>query len=714
MSDPFLPIDPMMIPPPPGAMMPMAPPPLTTEGLPPVDIVPVGPKRRLPPQPAPELADVLADKEDMLALHKDRMLQTEATYRQLAARRNDRDIGHFEDDEEDIDAGEIEVFPLLTLVKEHQFNVGMISQMETYIEHQSRERIDDEEILAIEDACYYARQCFARQYEDEYHSSLTRAKPATVQYTGALVSMMTVDPDEPCGVRYSFVDPMTIFPVTEGPDGLSDLWRVYQNTAARIIGAYRDEEGEVEAKVGELIRNKSGRAARNEPLEVTEYWSRDHVQLVVQDKEIFTREHGIGKVPFILTLGSFEIPQGVAAGSRSSFDNVTSEPGWHHSQMSSQDIAAQWRPWSYGNFQAHAINEAVAGRTLTEFKRSMFRPMVYEFDPLTRNQDAAELSQYTRAVNRIPLGNKLSVLPTSPDGPTLAMTDKYLSENANQGLWSQIRAGQIPPQTPSAALGTMFDLGGADRSAITDAITLHDRRELEFYLELVRDFGPVMGQTGQRGMLMVPSQDPQYQNPFHLLTPDMIERAGTHLNVSMHVFRPDPAMAQFLTAMLGAGLSSPETALRRARYVPDPMRELQRIRRAMIEQTPEVATQLAIMELGKEIDRAVAEKDFESADAAMVAQIQMDWNAFQQMMAGSAPPKPPTQGGLASTLGSAMGAGAPAGGGGAGPAAIGSPITQQGLSLTPLGIGAGRNGGRPMGTMEPRSGLANTNITVTR
>ena len=171
----------------------------------------------------------------------------------------------------------------------------MIAQMDTYIEHQSRERIDADEILAIEDACYFFRQDAARQYEDEWHSSLTRAKPATLQYTGALVSMMTADPDRPSGVRYSFIDPMQFFPISEGPAGLSDVWRVYENTAARIIGSYRDESGEVEAKIKELIRHKSGRAARNELLEVTEYWNRDHVQLIVQDTEIFTRGHGIGR-----------------------------------------------------------------------------------------------------------------------------------------------------------------------------------------------------------------------------------------------------------------------------------------------------------------------------------------------------------------------------------------------------------------------------------
>src|SRR5690606_30903856 len=225
-----------------------------------------------------------------------------------------------------------------------------------------------------------------RQYETEHHADRDRAMPAILQYTGALVSMLTIDPDEPCGVRYSLIDPMCFFPIMEGARGLSDAFLIYEDSAANIVGNYGGDD-EVERAVEDILATKHSRADRLEPLEVISYWNRDFTALFVNDKHVFTREHGMGKVPFVLTLGSFEIPQGVSTGSRSYFDKFTAEPGWHHAQLSAKDIAAQWRPWAYGEFQTHLIQEAVAGRTLTEFKRSMFRPMVYEFDPLTRNQD---------------------------------------------------------------------------------------------------------------------------------------------------------------------------------------------------------------------------------------------------------------------------------------------------------------------------------------
>lgn len=682
-------------------------------GLQPVQTV--GPRDRKDKEaPKPDPKDVLADCEALLEEHSERLQQTEAMYRALAARRNDLDIGHFEGDEEDIENGEIEVFPLNSLRDEHEFNNGVIAQMESYIEHSSRERNDAEEVLAIEDACYYALDCFSRQHSRAFGGLLKRYKPSTLQYTGALVSMLTADPDnDTCGVRYSAIDPMTVLPIMEGANGLSDMFRVYQDTAASIIGNYNDPDDKVEKAVTKRLSKHSGsnRAVRNHLLEVKEYWNKDHVVVLVEDETILERQHGIGRVPFVVTLGAFELPMGVTTGNRAYHDSTSTEPGWHRdSHAASPDIAAQWRPWAYRHLPTHAIQEAVAGRTLTEFARSMFRPMIYEFDPYSRNQDTADLSQYARAVNKIPLGNKLSVLPTAPDAPTVAMLDQFLQGNANQGLWSQIRSGAIPPQTPSAALGSMFDLGGADRSALTDAISLHDRDVLEFYLELVRDWGPVMGKKGQRGALMIPSRDPQYASPFHRLTPEMIERAGTYLTVSMFHWRPDPAMAQYLSTMLSSGLSSPETAMRKSRYVPDPMREMQRIEDAMLRQEPVIATNLKIADLERQIEQAQAEGDDETTDRLMVAAMQLEFQNEQAIMAGAAPP--PAGGSSGGAMGSVLGAGVPSPGGMSGPGAVGAPISQQGLSMPELGIGTGSQGGRPMGTTQPKTGMQNTTVTA--
>jgi hypothetical protein len=663
------------------------------------------------PAKRPNKKLVLADKEDLLAEHGDRLRETEAMDRTLAPIRADLDVGHFEIDEDDIISGEKEVFPLQLLRAEHEFNCGMLAGMDRYIEHSSREKIDSEEVLAIEDACYYALQCFDRQYARQTGSARKRAMPNILQRRGGLVSLLTVNPDDAqCGASYSLLDPATVFPIWEGARGLSDVFRVYQDTGGNVIGAWADPTGGVERSVERITRKLGGgRAARNQLVDVVEYWNRDWVTVLVNDEPILTRQHGMARVPFIVTLGGFELPQGMSSGRREYWNDTTLEPGWHRGQESSPEVAAYWRPWGYQHLQTHAIMEAVAGRVLYDFRRSGNRPMLYEFDQYSAAKDRADISQMEGVVNRIPLGNKLSMLPTGPDGPTLAMLDGFLQANANQGLWTQIRTGQIPPQTPTAALGTMFDLGGGDRSALSDAIAMHERDVLEFFLELVRDWGAVMGKPGNRGVLEIPAQQPQYGSPVHLLTPEMIERAGVYLDLSLFHWKPDPALAQYLSTMLASGMSSPETAIRKARFVPDPAREMSRIEDAMLRQTPEVATMLKMSELEKQRDQAIAEGDWDSADKANVVVMQLEHMRNMQMMAGSAPPPGGAAGG---GMGMGMGAGAMGGGGGGGGTVGAAQVSQQGLSLPELGFGEGHGGGRPVGTTQTRGPIDNTLISA--
>lgn len=688
-------------------------------GLDPVLVV--GP--RLPedyrPAKKPARKQLLADCEDLLTEHRGRLLQTHAMHAQLAAFRGDFDVGHFENDEQDIENGDVEVYPLDDLRAELEFNNGVIASMSTYIEHLSRERIDADEVLTIEDGAYFLLDCFARQHARQVGTNWRRDLPNVLQRCGGLVSKLTLDPDDPhCGLEYELLDPATCFPVWAGRRGISDLFRVYEAAAGDVIGAYGDPGGRVERQVMRLARtsaNDAVRADRNKPVEVKEHWNADWVTVLVEDEVILTRRHGYARVPFVVTLGGFELPRNLSASAWTVWGANSREPGLHRTADGTPDAAAHWRPWLSRLQQAHAIMEAVAGRTLTQFKRSAFPPMIYEYDMLTKGQDTAELSYYEKTINRVPLGNKLSILPTGPDGPTAAVLDGFMQRSANQGLWTQVRTGAIPPQTPSAALGTMFDLGGADRSAITDAIAHHLRDVLEWALALIRDWGPVLGIPGERGALPIPARDTSGRTPVHWLTADVIQRAGVGLDVGLHIDRPDPALAQWLATMMSAGLSSPETALRKSRYVPDPLRELRRIEDAMLRQTPEIATQLKIANLQEQLDDAIAAEDWRTADDLGVMILQLEWNAQQQMTQGLAPP--PAGAGTGGTamgtaMGTALGGGVPNPNGMPGPGAVGAPLVAGGLSLPELGIGQAQQGGRPINSTQPREATAPRRVTA--
>lgn len=669
------------------------------------DEVPVGPVRdeHYIEAQKPKKQWVTSDAEDMLMAHATRLSNTRYCDGVLSGMYP----GHFAGEEEEIENNDIEVMPLNTLRADLEYNNGVISMMDPYVEHLSRDRNDEDEILAIEDAAYWFFECEARQYARSKGAYFRRALPNILQRTGALVGLDTVDPDDRlCGLRMSLIDPLTVFPVWGGDGGLREVFRIYEDTVDNIVGNY----GEVtRRKVTRIAKGASGRYDRNKLWCVKEIWNKDWVCLYVEDEEIFARRHGLGRVPFTIVLGGFDISPGMSTGSVTTWGPGTLEPGIHYASTDQADIARYWQPWPWRNIPGHLIREAVAGRILTQVRNAMFPPMVYEFDPVSQDQDQGEILSYARHVNRIPLGNKLSVLPTAPDGPSVALLNQFLIENSEQGPWSQMRMGQIPSQTPDSALGTMFDLGGADRSALTHAIALFYQLRTEWRLELVQNFGGAMGIKGDRGRLPIPKKEgATYSSPVHELTPDIIERAGCYVKVDLFHWKPSPGMAQYMSTMLAAGLTSPETALRKSRYVPDPRRELKKIEDHNLNQTPPVLIQNKIQDLSKRIDAAMEQDDFETADTLLTAQIQLEFQAEMMVMEGSMAPMEALAGAEAQPQQSA---GPPVPRGTTGAA---NTINQQGLSLPELNIGEGGQGGRPIGTTQATEMTQANRVTAPR
>lgn len=723
--DPMVPAQQPIMPPPP--VDPMLDPYPNTSMFGAMPVVTVGPTDPdYVPAKKPKAKEYVGIIEDVMSAHEPRL----SIAREMADWLDHTNVGSFEIDADDIIDGEVETWPLSMLRDDHEFNNGMIASMDLYFEHASRERIDDEEVLALEDACMWWWLCEQRQHARRLGSVLKRDIPNYLQRTGALVGMDTVDPDNPeCGLKMSLIDPLTIFPIFGGDAGLLEVYRVHEMAVADIIGNYASKSEKDQAKLMRIARKTNGGGDYLRMLTVKEIWNRDWFTLVVEEDEIFSRRHGMGFVPFTIVLGGFDLPPGLSGGNMDLWDESTSEPGIHRSLNGDRDLTRHWIPWAWRRTRMHAIKEAIAGRTLTQSRRDMNPPMVYEFDPVTKDQDRAEITTNEKKINRIPLGNKLSVLPTGSAGPTLATMQLFLQQNDQQGLWSLMRAGEVPPQTPAAAMGTMIELGGADRSPITHAIELFHTLRAERRLKIAEEWLPAMGRKGARGSLSIPSQGQGYgyASPIHTLTREMIERAGCYVNCALFAWQPNPAMAQFIATIMGAGLSSPETALRKMRYVPDPLRELQRIEDHQLHQLPAVLNQVTLSRLGKEFQKAWDEGDYETADERMVA-IQVLEFEQEQMIAQ----------GMMAPIGGVPAGGAVAGEGqtesgtpppgpsipppptngrplpGMGGTTAGNGLGQQGLVLPPIGVYSGRQGGRPQQTTQTKPMTRNPTVTAPR
>jgi hypothetical protein len=698
-------MDPMM-----GALPPPMPPPTPLyEDLPEPRI---GPERDPDERdaPRPKLRIVLEDAEAEKDFHQLRIKQAKEYGEWLSGLRT----GYFEEDRDAIISGEVETFRINTLEADHLYRTGTIAGMQTYYGLLGRDVTETEEALAIEDVLYYLRQHELNQYTNATGSQLRWTEPNQLQRFGCLVGLDTVNPDDyACGLDMSLIDPLTVFPVFEGRSGLSEVFRVYEDTVSNVIGNYGGSPG---GKEYERIRRKvngiagkdaSGRTDRGKLVTVTECWNRDWVLVAVDDEEILCRRHGYAEVPFTVAIGGWDLPPGTSAGLTEDAYLLNSAWGEISITDRASDLARQYQPFGWRHVAGHALAEAIAGRHVTNFKNAANPTFIHEVDPMTKELNTGEITARPGHIIEITLGNRLSTLPVAPGAETVAPIQGLLAANAEQGPWSQINAGGIPPQTSDSALGTMLELGGASQGILVSTLEQFIKRRAEARLRRLRDFLPVLGKKGSRGVLVVPSRDDAPgANPVHVLTREMLERVGCEVDVTLFHHRPNPSLIQYLSTAVSAGAISRETMRRKLRIVPDPDREMWRIENEMIDELPAIATQRALRRIDREIASEIEAGDFDNADALMVAGLELEFERQKQMAGGQAAPPP---------VDPRMAAGAPMGEFTEMPLPSTPPdINQQGLSMPQLGIGVGTQGGRPQGSTQPTQPTPVNTVTAPR
>ena len=666
-------------------------------------VLTVGPKNRTTPVAArPKKTWVLSEAEAIKAMHDLRLAQAREYAEWLT---HDR-IGHFEADEDDIANNVIETMPMDSIVAEHVYNVGLIALMDLFVSLLNRETTETEEALAIEDAVHFLFQCEERQHQRAYGSLLRWTEPDHLQRFGCLVGLDTVNPDNhECGLDMSLIDPLTVFPVWEGRNGLGEVFRVYEDTVANIAGNYGNGDPKEAKRLESTLKKMTGKSAdsagrpdRLKRVTVTELWNRDWVQVIVDDRELLTRRHGYGRVPFTVTIGGFDLPPGVTSGMAKEPYDLNTIWGEIPINDASTDLARQYRPYAWKRLKTHAIKEAVYGRLLTAFKDARDPAGIYEYDPMTKHLNTGDMKARPGHVLEVPLGNRYSTISTAPGADVATPLFQGLAENATLDTLTLMRTGGVPPQTTGTALGKMLELGAADRAVLVAMVSAFKKQRAEWRLELWRDWGHALTTGQERGVLAVPNRASSYgQSPMHVLTPETLERAGCYLDLTLHRFSPDPGLAQFVSTLrapagaTGAPLFADETLRRTVRLVPDPDREGYRIENEMLYANPAIATQRALRRIDEEVAREIEAGDERNADALMVSGIELDYVHQQQVMSGQAAPlpEPPAPGGAPGDV----------------PAPAPTPpqpaMNQQGLSMPDMGVGVGQQGGRPQQPTAP-------------
>lgn len=514
-----------------------------------------------------------------------------------------------------------------------------------------------------------------RQHSASGNGSLQLDKARTLLTTGRLAWHATLNLDAEEGempFNEMMVDPATCFPVFENKRGLKIMARSYRTTVADAVGAFSTADNDLSELYGE--RNSKGQfqKARKETdsCNIVEYWDR-RWRIVWMDGNLILGpiKHDYGFVPYVYKLGGLGMPGYMSDPTTMKYSDVmsiTSGYSWNPRDASNPNkgmslIRLLRAP--------HMLREAVMGRILTGFEKSINPPMTIEMDDLTYPMGVPEVDTSKNAVNPIKMGRQnLQPMPVTPS--------PQLMNTVLAGAEENIGRLKLPPT--AHGLNDHSNVAGYATNVLNEAglvkLVPHKKVMEEFEQEcmemrfrMYRDWGHLVqqGEYGRQGEITVPREDvdPGEDRAF-LLQPSALRNSGVRVKTSLSTVSVQMlgVIGNSVNMWMQAGLMDRVTALK-LRQDPNPYRTLRRVRADALMEDP-VVQEMRTIETLRE-------------------QGLHEWADYFQMR------KAGPQGG-------------PSGGGQAPPPDGGSPVgTVVGDSNAQYGLGPGIGSG-PQGPLGPR------------
>jgi hypothetical protein len=635
--------------------------------------------------PRPKLMDVLEDAERERDRH-DLRIQVAMD---MISRLNLEGFGHFERDKEKIQSGEIEPWIDTSLRDEHDAAVAHIAMMDWSAEAPFRHVIDQEEADAKEDLVHYVWECWMRQHASAGNAHLKIALPDTLMKYGMLVGFASVDPgDEECGIRMRLIDPASCFPVHEGHRGLAAMYRIYNATAAQVIGNFGDPEGKVERKVRTIVRNGNGNRTfdRNWEGEVVEYWDRNWVLVCFADEQILIREHGYACVPFVVTYGgfgqqAFTSTRDIYVRGEGSTWNRPIIGGSDGFNPYADDMGRISQPFLYRRTRQHDIGEAVGGRLLTALRRSIKPPVMVKQTTMSSELNDVEIDWDEEGQTKLGADDDILPLPTVPTPEILGPVMEMLAQGKATSMATGVLMGQSPhSQASGSAIDILAQTGYTRWSAVVLGCQTFMSEFSELVLSLYRDWGLLLGMEPSIGTLYVPRRNPNPRTggaPVHEVTPDLLRRAGIRIEATFYKFNPASlaSLAQGMAVMKSMGILPKLDAIKMAAFSPDPQGVLRRVDEESLNDVPEVKQEQTLRRLVQEAEEAKLRGDYDSYEERLGKAIYIASAMQRRQMIGQP------------------------GGGGGGAMPPGMPPTIPGIP--PMDLGRDPNTGQPSPMPEP-------------
>lgn len=653
--------------------------------------------------PRPKKDDVIEDAEQNREDHYVRV----RIAAEMVSRLNMETVGIFPRDKEMVEAGEVETFQSTALRDEHDAACAWISGMAVSFESKYRETIDREEATAKEDFLHYFWEVWQESHGRSGTGPLRWALPDIVQKYGMLAAYIAVDPtNDELGLRIKMVDPATVYPIHEGDRGISQVYRIYTATAASVIGDFGDANGSVERKVKKIARQVrgDGRYDRNFEGEVIEYWDR-HWGMVIYEKEVIRIwEHGYTQVPFIIKFGCF----GQQGFTRTPDDVLYGQaprdfgPAIGGINRRADDLARMAQPFLWRRVKAHDIEEAVAGRFVTAFRKALNPPLVVKQGMLSAVEGDPEIDSREAGMTRARSDDEFEPLPTNPMNDVVAPLQAMLQQNRQTGMAPGLLMGQNPAAQTSGTALDVLSQGGLEKWSPLVLVVEEFLQEIgRRALELIRDWGAILGADGSRGMLIVPRRNPNPrtgESPAHEVTSELVRSTGTRLVCRLRKFNPNslPQIGMGLGQLASLGIIDRRTMIDIAGFTDDTDGILARIDEEMLDQIPEIKQATSLDILYAQAEKALRKGDERSAYTTLLkaryiaSQMEMMQQERMQQQMDAAMNSKMMQNDLAMQEQMMM-----MGGGGGGPLSPEGAGGVQGLSMPQMGIDTGVEGGRP-------------------
>lgn len=628
-----------------------------------------------PPKPtaAEMLSKASQDRNQLIALNR--------RFQDDLARIRMESVGVYDDFDEDVDLP----FRDDALAVEDQMIASLVGTIPPTFESPKRRLADADESQAKEDFLAYLHEEHRRQHERAGFSDLDIELTKTITRYGRICTRnMCAFQGQPGHAPFFMraIDPAIVYPTFAGNRGLIVVTLIYTQRVADLIGDH-DTDGELEKKLfkGTMKNTKRNRAYDwDDEIEVTEYWDCKWFGLFAAGELVKgPLAHDYGEPPFVYTHASYGDPGYTRTPEQR---NILDAQGLTITP-SQADLSRRGMSHFSTRFTNHAQREAMLGKLQTAFRMWKQEPLYVAQDDEVYGKGTPKISRASGAINTIRRDHEQMVPPPDPQlPPTLGPLMAAVNEGAARAGLSPAEYGMTPSAQQSGyAIAGLSENGKHKLSPVIKTKQSHHAAVGEQRLRFYRDWGHLLGDEGEKGMIAFPKSMPDRTKGGESMwevTPEMIDRTGTQVTCAL-VETPDISS---LSAMANAfGLLGQQGAMSRREKIrllglPGSRNPEQTMREVDIEGLREMP-EFKLASLLKYVVEEMDEPDLADFIMAQIAK-----GKAKEQGAMAPPPGPP------------MGSGGPQGPPPGGPASV------PGMSLPGMGQPPGTEGGRPpMGPM---------------